>query len=487
MAQGRRMAELHGIDDVLVVGGGVAGLCTATLLAADGRRVVVLERDPAPPPADPADAWRSWERRGVNQFTLLHAFLPRFRELLDAELPGVVEQLVELGALRNNRVADLPAAVSGGPRPGDERFDAVTARRPVMEAALALVAERTPGVEVRRGVAVEQLVLGEPVVPGVAHVVGVVTTNGDVLRPGLVVDAGGRRSAFPSQLVAAGGPRIREDKADAGFVYYCRHFRSGDGSVPPPTGPPLQAYDSISIVMLPADHGTWGVGIVGSGRDVALRAARDVDTWTRVVGAYPLLAPWLQGEPITGVEVMAGIPDVRRHFWEDGMPLVTGAVALGDAWAATNPSLGRGASIALRHATALRHVLRCAGGADPLELARCWAEVTEGTAGPLVQDTLAFDRHRLAEIDAQLDGRCYETDDQAWWLGQSIRAGAGSDPDLLRAAAAIGGVLARGVDVLADPELLAKARAVPPDPTPFPGPSRADLEGLLQPELALRW
>ena len=296
----------------------------------------------------------------------------------------MTDQLVALGALRTNRLLALPDAITGGRRPGDERFEVVTARRPVMEAALARVAERTPGVEIRRGTAGRRAAPRPGGRAGVPHVAGVVTPAGEELRADLVVDAGGRRSAFPSWLAAAGGPTIPEERADAGFVYYCRHFRSGDGSVPSPIGPPLQAYDSISLLALPADHGTWGVGIISSGRDATMRAARDPETWDRVVRSYPLIAPWLEGEPITGVDVMAGIPDVRRSYWPDGVPLVTGAVAVGDAWAATNPSLGRGASIGLRHAVALRHVLRCAPGADPFDLARCWMEVTEGTVGHLV-------------------------------------------------------------------------------------------------------
>jgi 2-polyprenyl-6-methoxyphenol hydroxylase-like FAD-dependent oxidoreductase len=44
----------------------------------------------------------------------------------------------------------------------------------------------------------------------------------------------------------------------------------------------------------------------------------------------------------------------------DGEPVITGLAALGDAWACTNPSLGRGASIGLLHACALRDLLLAA-------------------------------------------------------------------------------------------------------------------------------
>ena len=77
---------------VVIIGGGVAGLGGAMLLARDGHQVTVLERDPAPPPPAPA-AWAEWERRGVTQFRLPHLFMARFRELLEAELPEVVPAL----------------------------------------------------------------------------------------------------------------------------------------------------------------------------------------------------------------------------------------------------------------------------------------------------------------------------------------------------------------------------------------------------------
>src|SRR5664279_4394771 len=73
---------------IVVIGAGVVGLGAAMFLAGDGHQVVVLERDPAPPPNDPAEAWQHWQRPGVNQFRQPHGFLAGFRSVLDAELPA---------------------------------------------------------------------------------------------------------------------------------------------------------------------------------------------------------------------------------------------------------------------------------------------------------------------------------------------------------------------------------------------------------------
>jgi len=62
---------------IVVAGGGACGLAAALMLAADAHEVTVLERDPAPPAESLDAAWLEWERRGVNQFRLLHLFAPR--------------------------------------------------------------------------------------------------------------------------------------------------------------------------------------------------------------------------------------------------------------------------------------------------------------------------------------------------------------------------------------------------------------------------
>jgi hypothetical protein len=289
---------------------------------------------------------------------------------------------------------------------------------------------------------------------------------------------------LPSWLDAISARLPVEEKDDCGFIYYGRYFRSRDGSIPFAFGPGLQHYESFSTLTLPADNGTWGVGLLTSAHDPAARALSNDDTWERVVRGCPLVAHWLDGTSMQSVAVMARIEDRTRTFIVDGEPVVTGVVAVGDAWACTNPSVGRGASIGLIHAVALRDLLREREPGrrpdDAIAFAHRWAEVTATTVEPFVRDTLSFDRHRLAEIDAQIAGRAYVTDDESWITGQAISNATGQNPELLRAAVDLANLLASPAEVLARPGV---AEAI----VPFvgragerrPGPTRAEFLQLL--------
>ena len=433
------------------MGAGVVGLTTAMLLSGDGHDVVVLERDPAEPVGDHDALWSGWERRGVNQFRLLHYFQPGFRQHLERELPAVVDALDRAGALRHNVIALVPEQLSGGFRDGDERYEALTARRPVMEAALAGCAASMPGIAVRRGVAVEGLVAGTPTHQDTPHVVGVRTIGGEEIRADLVVDTLGRRSTLPAWLQGVGARPAEEEREDCGFVYYGRYFRSADGSVPPMIGALLQDYGTLSILTLPADNGTWGVGIIASARDKAMRALHDTETWHRAIAAFPLAAHWADGEPLDdGVAAMAGIEDRHRDFCPGGSPVATGVVSVGDSWACTNPSLGRGATIGFLHAIALRDAMRSNVLDAPEKFARDFAAATAASVEPWYRSTLAYDRARLAEIEAELEGRPYDADD-LWQFTRALTSAAGKDGEVLRARLRIAGLLETVDEALAAP------------------------------------
>jgi 2-polyprenyl-6-methoxyphenol hydroxylase-like FAD-dependent oxidoreductase len=451
---------------ILMLGGGLTGLSAAMLLARDGHTVTLLERDPGPPPI--GSAWRSWDRPGVAQFRNAHFMLPRWHAVMRDELPEVLVELRAAGGTPINLAALLPPEVGGPRRAGDERFDTLTARRPVLEAALAAVAARTPGLVLRRGVAVTGLVADG------SHVRGVRTRDGGTLTADLVVDGTGRRTPAAGWLAAAGLPAAAEERQESGFVYYGRHFR---GERPAVRGPLLQHYDSVSVLTLPGDRDTWAVAFVTGSRDRALRALRDPRRWDAALDRFPLLAHWRAGKPMTGVDVMAGLDDRCRSPVPDGGPVVTGLVAVGDAAFCTNPSLGRGAAIGLLHARTLRDVLRDVGPDRPGDLARRFAARTAAVVEPLYRATRWFDRHRLAEIRADVAGRPYAPADPRWAMARATYTAGLRHPDAARAQLALAAMLGTPDEILADPALAATIRSVAAGAPryPLPGPGRDEL------------
>ncbi len=455
--------------DILVLGAGVNGLCAALLLARDGHRVTVLERDAAPAP-EPDGAWDGWDRGGCAQFRLPHYLLPRFRHLLAEVLPDVAAALAAAGAAPFDVIEALPERATGGRRAGDERFTTLTARRPVLEAVLAARAAAEPGVEVRRGVTVRSLLAGTPAEPGVPHVRGVVTAAGEELTADVVVDATGRRSALATRLAAL-GVAAPEERAPSGLAYYARHFRAD--VLPPLRGPVLQQYDSLSVLTLPADNGTWSVALCAAAADRPLRGLRDPGRWTAVARSYPLVAPWVDARPLSGVTAMAGLEDRIVTTVVDGRPVVTGLLLLGDAWACTDPSLGRGTSIGLLHVRLLRQVVAATGLDAPGVLARRWAEETRRVVEPWYRATVATGRRRIAELAADRAGTDPVTD-RPGAAATALRTAAGRDPDALRAALDIASMLEQPADVLARPGLLDRITAAADGAPryPLPGPRR---------------
>ncbi|HEU4899831.1 MAG TPA: FAD-dependent oxidoreductase, partial [Actinomycetota bacterium] len=150
---------------------------------------------------------------------------------------------------------------------------------------------------------------------------------------------------------------------------------------------------------------------------------------------------------------------------------------VGDAWACTNPSLGRGAAIGLLHAGCLRDVLRDVDPGDPEKLARRFDEVTTTTVEPLYRMTLGFDRHRLAEIDADIAGTPYATDDRRWHVGKALFAASLVDHDACRAYQSLASFLTTPDELFAEPGVLDRVLELGAGAPqyPLPGPSRQEL------------
>jgi 2-polyprenyl-6-methoxyphenol hydroxylase-like FAD-dependent oxidoreductase len=465
---------------IVTVGGGICGLGTALLLARDGHEVLLLERDPAPLPTSTQDAWQRWERKGVVQFRQPHNFMPGLRILLEAELPDVQEALGRAGAGRFDFVNPLPPSFSDrSPRPIDEQLWTLTGRRPVCEWVFGQAAQQQPRLSVRTGVRVSELLTGTAVVSGRPHVTGVRTAAGEEIRADLVVDASGRQSACPQWLTAIGAPAPYEVQADSGFTYYTRYFA---GTQPERIGPALTPFQSISLLTLPGDNGTWSITVFTASGDQPLKALRNEEAWTRTVRACPLQAHWLDGEPITPVLPMSGIVDRYRRFVVDGIPVATGIVGVADAWACTNPSAGRGMTVGMLHARHLRDVLRTAAE-GPRSIVEEFDRRTEAHVAPWYHAQIAADQARFAEMDAVREGRPVP---QPGALAQQIGALFGTmmaDPDLFRAALEYVATITPVQTILERPavaeRMAAVRRAMSGPPPAIPGPNRAQVLQLI--------
>jgi 2-polyprenyl-6-methoxyphenol hydroxylase-like FAD-dependent oxidoreductase len=463
------------MGSIVVCGGSVIGLSTAMMLARDGHQVTVLETDPDDVPSGPGEAWASWQRKGVAQFRQPHNLFARFRQVCDEELPGLTQRLLVAGCVQVDPLESLPPGIPDhAPRPGDEALRFVTGRRPVTESVLAAAAQEQAGVVIRRGVRVTELAAGPAATPGVPHISGVRTSTGEELRADLVVDAMGRRSPSLDMLAAIGAREPYEHAEDSGFIYYTRYFTGP--SRPAIRGPWLMPIGTISLLTLSGDNDTWSVTIFSSTRDAPLKALRDAACFTRVVRACPLQAHWLDGEPVTDIMPAAGVLDRYRRFAADGDPIVTGFAAVGDAWACTNPSAGRGVSVGMVHAQLLR---RTVGKHldDPATFARAWDVGTEQLVSPFYQNQITADRARLAAMTAMREGRKWTPPDSV--IGR-LTAAASCDADAFRALMETVLCLALPQEVIERPGMREKLEQSGGDAQPpAPGPDREQLLQLL--------
>jgi 2-polyprenyl-6-methoxyphenol hydroxylase-like FAD-dependent oxidoreductase len=459
---------------IVVCGAGVIGLSAAMMLAADGHEVTVLEADPAPTPSDPAEAWDSWQREGIAQFRQPHNLLPGARQVLDAELPELSDALIKAGCCWIDLLSVQPPGITDrAEQPGDERFRVPSGRRPVVEAVFAQAAEATAGVTVRRGVRVQGLLTGASAIAGRPHVVGVRTEDGQDLTADLVVDAAGRRSALPEWLGQLGTPPPVVESQHCGFLYYTRNYR---GQLPQRLGPIAASLGSLSMLTLPADNDTWSVTLAVASVDRPLKELRHVDVFERVVRAHPLQAHWADGEPLTDVLPMAGVLDRYHRFVSDGRPLATGVVAVGDAWASTNPSAGRGISVGLLHAQQLRDAVR-AHLDDPGALAVAWDQATEEKVTPHYRNQLRADRARIAEMDAIRKGVAPPEPDL---MTTRFLVASAKDAVVFRAMLETVSCLALPDEVMARPGMAERvAELGDGQPGRLPGPDRSRLLELL--------
>lgn len=433
---------------VAVLGGGMAGLSTALLLARDGHRVTLIERDPVV--VGDALASPTWDRRGIAHFLQPHTFIPRGRLELQRELPVVFESLLAAGA----HDVDTARKLSGPRQAGDEELQYLAVRRPLIEWALRRAVMGEPAIEVRSSTRVD----------------GFHDEGADI-----VVDAMGRRTPTPGWFPDAAEPAT----SDCGVVYLCRYYRQRPG-FELPDGPwlvsPRGDLGYLGYATFPGDNGTFSALLAIPSGVAEWRGLAKEDRFERAVQTIPMLRQWVDPEgvePITPVMPMAGLRNSLRSVGE-----ASPFVPIGDALAHTDPTLAHGLSLALIHARELRDAMR--DHREARDVLAAFLDAVLPEAGERYELATALDeqRHRLwlgEPVDlSRHDGGAYE-------LFSIAGAGAAAlaDDTVLRASVRRSGLLDRTGAMDCDEallgrvdEVLAQLRATP---RPAAGPPPEDM------------
>lgn len=485
-----------GAERIVVVGGGVGGLCAALALGRAGHSVTLLERDPVPDAADADEAF-SAERRGAPQVHQTHGFLARLVVELRDHFPDVLDALLDAGCTTMPTTADL-----GDPMPGDDDLQVLVVRRTTFEWVLRRRVVDEPGIDVRTGVGVEGLLADTT--GNVPVVTGVRLEDGSTIDAAAVVVATGRRGPVDRWLAEV-GVDIDETVVESGLVYLSRWYAL-------PERPEIELdaklggdLGFVKYLGVPGDGDTLSVTLAVRAADKDLRSALgDEVGFEAACRALPGPDRFFRGgplEPIGGVRPMGGLLNRRRRFVDEtSIPLVLGFHALGDAHTCTNPLYGRGCSIALVQALHLASAFADHPD-DPTARSVAYERAAAAQIEPwfdvsvqmdrLGADPAGLGRRSASDADAgsvtdagSADGA--SPDDAARAMG-AVFAAAATDPIIGRAIARFMNMLATPADLMADAATMTRMAEVMADPDAHPlppreGPRRSELLALLDKE-----
>ncbi|MCB1685079.1 MAG: FAD-dependent oxidoreductase [Pseudomonadales bacterium] len=408
-------------ENIVVVGCGISGMCTALALAKRGLSVKVIERDTPPPEGDADKAFFEWPRRGATQFRHPHAFLGLMCNILEENYPDLLEEFYAAGARRVNYTDLLSPELEPQYRPeaGDEKLWMLMCRRATIETVLRRYVESIPNIEVINQLTIDGVITerrgDQLAVAGLKVRRDCQDRFGTEIAADLLVDASGRTTRFPKWFAEA-GTEIPEENRDAEIVYYTRHYRLLPGVDEPPRNGKDRAAGDLGYIkfgVFPGDKGNFAVIVCLHTCELELREAiKSGDRFDTVCRSTPGLAPWVAEGKVEPTTEPFGIGDIRavwRHYVKNDEPLVLNFFAVGDAALRTNPLYGRGCSTSILHAHMLAEVLT--EHTDPVQRARVFDRLTEEKLRPIFETSWQEDQNGIRRALAVHEGRVLETPD----------------------------------------------------------------------------
>ncbi|AOS62928.1 NAD(P)/FAD-dependent oxidoreductase [Actinoalloteichus hymeniacidonis] len=335
----------------LVLGGGIAGLTAARVLAEHADEVIVVDRD------DPAD--NSGPRRGTPTAPHSHPIPELARRQLDHWMPGLIEELVADGAQPVDSGSHWHVdGVRRAPVVGEPLVSLTLPflHRRMREHVAGLGAVRfqrgkATGLT-HRGTRVDGALVAEPGHRG----------PGERIGADLVVDGMGRSSRLGDWLERADYPPPPMRRLGGDLGYATRLYRRSPGQT-------VDGMDSVyslrtgrsgpagGLVLLPVEGDRWSATVIGYGDNRPTRDIEDFEARCRIEPVGELGTLIQEGEPVSDVAA-ARHRDSRRRDYHRIRRLPGGLIALGDAVASLNPMHGQGLILAALQASALHSWLR---------------------------------------------------------------------------------------------------------------------------------
>ena len=250
----------------VVVGGSMAGLMTARVLADYFDRVTVFERDQIED--------RPAIHKSIPQGNHVHALLLGGQQVMSDLFPGFIEELKSSGAVPYKIGRDLVWYGPGGKRysasgslrePRDLGLGSHALSRGLLEHLIMRRSAALANVKIETGLAIEGLVHDKAQVRGVRCALA---AGSQPVEADLVVDAGGRSARAPRWLAQMGMPTPAETTIGVDFAYTSTKFRKTDlhlepltfvGGLPPSTrgGGVFEIEDDIWHVSLAGRFGDY--------------------------------------------------------------------------------------------------------------------------------------------------------------------------------------------------------------------------------------
>lgn len=347
----------------VVIGGSMAGMWAARVLADHFEQVTVLERDRLPAQPGP--------RKGVPQARHTHVLLTQGQRLLERLFPGIDEDLAADGAPEIHWSRDASAFGRAGWSP---RFDSDlrsrACSRDLLEWRIRRRLSALANVSFEQETTVTSLAANE----AKDTIIGVHASRrsdgsqaGEILNADFVVDASGRNSHAASWLQDLGYPATRQSVVNAFLGYASRVYRRQAGfeahwkSLLIASQHPRFPYGGV---IYPIENDAWIVTLGGVNRHHPPTDEQGFLGFARQLAVPDLYEAIRQAEPLSPISGYQRTENILRHF--DRLPVWPQRfVALGDAVCGFNPVYGQGMTVAALAALALGE-----------ELAHSWDNLT---------------------------------------------------------------------------------------------------------------